>query len=166
MSESAAGALLEHLAYLEVRPGQRPVSFPLLRIEYLEGLSQHMVAPMDFRENLALTRSIGDEWLARREHLFLVVPSVLCPETRNWIMNPLHPEASEVRIVASFTPDLDLRRVRASRMMFASRATSSVAMKRPVGNHLRTVPGTPCSSCSTSNPMRLTIWNIRIGPGN
>jgi RES domain-containing protein len=113
MSESAAGALLEHLAYLEVRPGQRQVSFPLLRIEHLEGLSLRTVAPMDFREDLALTRSIGDEWLSRREHLFLVVPSVLCPDTRNWIMNPLHPEASEVRIVARFTPGLDLRLVRA-----------------------------------------------------
>jgi RES domain-containing protein len=111
MSGSAAGALLEHLAYLEVRPGHSPISFPLLRIEYPEGLSQRKIATIDFRKNIALTRSIGDAWLAKKEQLFLVVPSVLCPDTWNWIMNPLHPEASQVRIVQSLTSDLDLRLV-------------------------------------------------------
>jgi RES domain-containing protein len=112
MSESAASALLEHLAYLEVLPSQRPLSFPLLRIEHPEGLSHRTVAPIDLGDNFALTRSIGDEWLARQEQLFLVVPSVFCSETWNWIMNPLHPDASQVRIVESLTPTLDLRLVR------------------------------------------------------
>lgn len=49
----------------------------------------------------AASRSIGDDWIARRNSLVLRVPSVLVPEEDNLIVNPEHPQARDVRIVGT-----------------------------------------------------------------
>lgn len=53
---------------------------------------------------------IGGEWARRRERLLLRVPSVLVPEENSVLVNPLHPDAVQVRLIACrpFTYDVRL----------------------------------------------------------
>jgi RES domain-containing protein len=44
--------------------------------------------------------AMGADWLASRRSLLLRVPSSVIPEESNWLINPLHPKASEARIIA------------------------------------------------------------------
>ena len=115
-AETASGALLEHLAYLEVGIGNAPENFTLLRIEAPEDAEYLTVQPSDlppnWKEQTELTRGIGDRWLASGELPFLAVPSALCPATWNRLLNPRHARAGEVRIVETRTPALDRRLIK------------------------------------------------------
>ncbi|HTF66345.1 MAG TPA: RES family NAD+ phosphorylase [Edaphobacter sp.] len=44
-------------------------------------------------------REIGDAWLEKPASALLQVPSVITPETYNWLLNPRHVEAKKVTIV-------------------------------------------------------------------
>ena len=48
--------------------------------------------------SLAETQAMGDEWLAQAGSALLRVPSVLSPESWNYLLNPLHPEATGVEV--------------------------------------------------------------------
>ncbi len=53
----------------------------------------------DFRGELAdadATRRYGHSWARTRRSLAILVPSVLIPEERNALLNPLHPDFSEI----------------------------------------------------------------------
>jgi RES domain-containing protein len=45
-------------------------------------------------------RQLGDGWLAAREHLVCTVPSIIVPQERNLMLNPVHPLIAKVRIVS------------------------------------------------------------------
>lgn len=49
--------------------------------------------PPDWRDNLDHTRSLGDAWLNARTSALLRVPSAPSPESSNYLLNPLHPDA-------------------------------------------------------------------------
>ncbi|MXW19101.1 MAG: RES family NAD+ phosphorylase [Gemmatimonadetes bacterium] len=55
------------------------------------------------------SQAIGDDWAGSGEHLLLRVPSVVVPEESNVLVNPAHPEASEVGVSASRSFSYDLR---------------------------------------------------------
>lgn len=44
------------------------------------------------------TRAIGDRFLLAGKSAVLAVPSVIVPEERTYMMNPLHPEAMRIRV--------------------------------------------------------------------
>lgn len=44
-------------------------------------------------------RAIGDEWVGRRSHPLLAVPSAVIPEELNYLINPAHPGAGQIRVV-------------------------------------------------------------------
>lgn len=44
------------------------------------------------------TRAVGDAWLASTEAVLLRVPSVVLPESTNYVINPAHPDASALQI--------------------------------------------------------------------
>jgi RES domain-containing protein len=52
------------------------------------------------RPNPLVCRQVGDAWLARGESLVLGVPSAVVPEELNYLINPAHPAASDVRVIA------------------------------------------------------------------
>jgi RES domain-containing protein len=54
-------------------------------------------------------RALGDAWAAELRHAVLGVPSVVVPEERNFLINPAHPEAAEVRVVRVRDFTLDRR---------------------------------------------------------
>jgi RES domain-containing protein len=96
LSEHLAAATLEWFAYaLNAKPGREYV--------YFEGRAMtHQVlelSPKDWPEDWnafphpVSTQSIGDEWVRRNASPLLRVPSVLVPESFNYLLNPAHSEA-------------------------------------------------------------------------
>lgn len=45
-------------------------------------------------------RQLGDGWLAAREHLVCTMPSMIVPQERNVMLNPVHPLMAKVKIVS------------------------------------------------------------------
>lgn len=45
------------------------------------------------------TRAVGDAWLEAGEHVLLRVPSVVLPESDNYVMNTAHPDASALHVL-------------------------------------------------------------------
>ena len=45
-------------------------------------------------------RGFGDEWVAAARALALAVPSAVVPLERNFLVNPAHPEAEGIRVLA------------------------------------------------------------------
>jgi RES domain-containing protein len=62
-----------------------------------------------WKEDLAITRRIGDDWLRDAQSGLLRVPSVIVPETWNVLLNPRHPDAGRVRILRLYTHPIDPR---------------------------------------------------------
>jgi RES domain-containing protein len=52
-----------------------------------------------WRDDHAMTRSRGDEWLAGGESALLEVPSAILPETFNVLLNPTHLDAGRIKVV-------------------------------------------------------------------
>lgn len=42
---------------------------------------------------------LGDKFIEGRKHLILSVPSIPVPKSRNYLVNPLHPEFNQVSVV-------------------------------------------------------------------
>lgn len=45
------------------------------------------------------TRAVGDAWLRAEEHVILRVPSVVLPESHNYVVNAAHPEARDLQVI-------------------------------------------------------------------
>jgi RES domain-containing protein len=101
-SEHPALALVEALANLKGNPKLFPESFQLMKVAVAGNLATGDVPPEnlpdDWRDNLTQTQSIGDSWLVRGDSALLAVPSVPSPESTNYLLNPLHPEAKKLAI--------------------------------------------------------------------
>jgi RES domain-containing protein len=109
LAESPAGALLEVCA--NTSADDLPPTFTLLKIEgsshsheiKLDDLPRSWVSQME------LTQRLGVEWLESRRSAVLRVPSVLVPETWNYLLNPAHPDAGLFEIERSYEYPFDLR---------------------------------------------------------
>ena len=112
-SEDPSTALLETLVHIEIDAEDRPEIFQVLKIQSSQELSIERAnvkrLNSDWRTNLAQTRLLGDEWLRSGRSLLLEVPSVLVPERRNFLINPLHPEMKKLRITARYSHPFDQR---------------------------------------------------------
>jgi RES domain-containing protein len=102
LSEHPAVALVEVLANLHLNPKLLPDSYQLMKVTVGDGLMPATL-PEDrlsnaWREQITETQAIGDEWLAKQDSAFLVVPSVPSPESLNCLLNPLHGDARKVSI--------------------------------------------------------------------
>ena len=100
LSESPAVALLEVLANLKGNPRLFPDAYRLMKIATADTLRAEPVhaLPDDWREHPDTTRAIGDAWLAERRSALLQVPSAPSPESWNYLLNPLHPDARLLEI--------------------------------------------------------------------
>jgi RES domain-containing protein len=119
LAGSPAGALVEVLVNLELDPGRLPGSYTLLKAEAPDELPVQRVdvaaLPEGWVGNLAVTRGMGDAWLADGESPLLEVPSAILPETLNLLLNPLHADAGRVRVVWSHACPYDRRFFRVRR---------------------------------------------------
>ena len=107
--------MLEVLVHLELEEDEIPRSYTLLRVEVPGDLGiEELEIPSGsaWKMDHALTRRLGDEWLARRTAALARVPSAILPMTSNYILNPLHPDAARIRIAEATRAEFDLRLLR------------------------------------------------------
>jgi RES domain-containing protein len=115
LAEHAALALLETLVHLEIDPEDLPSSFQLLIVDVpddvaVENLSAHRLSRIvGWRHAPHETRKLTHGWFLKRRTALLRVPSVIVPAAYNYLLNPLHPEAARVVIVARQTAEFDTR---------------------------------------------------------
>jgi len=112
LAESPMAALVETLVHLEVESEETPDFYTLLKIAVPSDLSILPLDPpsgSDWKRDLELTRRIGDAWLASLETPLARVPSVLAPQTWNYLLNPEHPEAKQVQVAEVIREQFDNR---------------------------------------------------------
>ncbi len=109
LGDCPAICLLEILVHMEGEPDELPEAFTLLRVELpSEAVSRAPTVDLDatWRDDLNITRRLGDAWLEAGESLLLRVPSAIVPHNMNFLLNPLHPDASKAALTSeSFAAD-------------------------------------------------------------
>jgi len=102
LAEHPAVALLENLANLGAPPEILPDTFQLLRITGPDATSVDELTVTQLTsiqsDELTFTQSIGDAWLRSQSSALLRVPSIPSPESWNYLLNPLHSGASQLRV--------------------------------------------------------------------
>jgi RES domain-containing protein len=63
----------------------------------------------DWKNQLAATRDIGDQWLDRSSSALFQVPSVIVPRARNFLLNPAHTDAVGFRVAEVIEAPFDRR---------------------------------------------------------
>jgi RES domain-containing protein len=106
-----ATAVLEVLAHLEVRRPEALNGYRLIELAVPDDAVSALAAelPLGWREAVEVTRAVGDAWLSERATLALRVPSVLVPAADNVLINPRHPRAGSVTVVAEHEFRFDAR---------------------------------------------------------
>ena len=111
LAESPAGALLE--ACVHTSANDIPPRYTLLRLEAGARISTaHLnvrTLPEDWTQRADITQEIGSAWLRDARSALFRVPSALVPETFNILLNPLHPDAVQVRIQSAMEYPFDPR---------------------------------------------------------
>ena len=98
LAEHPALAMLEVLVHFELVPGEVPDGYMLLEVGFPDDGSIRILDDSDlpdgWRGHRALTQGIGDDWLASGSSALLGVPSAIMPKSRNYLLNPRHPDAA------------------------------------------------------------------------
>ncbi len=109
-SDSPACALLETCVHILAQ--KTPPSYTLLRITgpdvAIEEISREDL-PAEWTTAISLTQQTGSKWLESRRSPMLRVPSAIVPETWNYLLNPLHPDAPQFSIERHYDYPFDLR---------------------------------------------------------
>jgi RES domain-containing protein len=102
LSEHPAVALIEDLVNLRGNPRFFQRHFQLLKVAVSDAVPATELTPSQLGridpDDPASTRTIGDAWLAARTSALLRVPSIPSPESWNYLLNPLHPDASTLTV--------------------------------------------------------------------
>jgi RES domain-containing protein len=112
LAESPMAALVETLVHLEVDSEETPDFYTLLKVSIPDGIAIQTLDPpavSDWKHDLELTRRIGDAWLASLETPLARVPSVLAPQTWNYLLNPEHPDAKKIEVAEVIRERFDNR---------------------------------------------------------
>ena len=111
-STTAAGAVLEFLAHLD---GEQPADLVLVTARMPgRSLIQGSSLPEQWRETPYRddVREYGNEWARTRQSLAMAVPSVLCEQTKNLLINPDHDDIGQLMIESVHAFTLDPRLLR------------------------------------------------------
>ena len=97
--------------YLGDRDQKLPSTYTLIEIEVpAEMAARELSSPSpDWREKPALTRAMGESWLTSLETPLARVPSAIVPRTWNYLLNPEHGDAAQVKIVSVIREAFDMR---------------------------------------------------------
>ena len=112
LTESPASAMLERLVHFVDGNGRMPRTYTLLEIEApgeiaIESLFTSI--EVDWKNRMEITRAVGDLWLQSTVSLLARVPSAIVPRTWNYLLNPLHADAPQIRIVSEIRERFDTR---------------------------------------------------------
>jgi RES domain-containing protein len=93
-------AVLEVRVHLDLPPELIPDDYVLMSVD-LEGLTLEEV-----RHSPDDPAAFGERWLLERRTSVLRVPSFILPESKNLLINPLHPDgAGRIHSIRNFTFD-------------------------------------------------------------
>ena len=115
LAEHPALALLETLVHLDIDPDELPSHYQLLTVEAPDGVAVEELAEAelariaDWRHAPPETRQLTRAWFGERRSALLRVPSAVVPAAFNYLLNPLHPDAARVTVVARQTAQFDAR---------------------------------------------------------
>jgi RES domain-containing protein len=102
LAESPAAALLETCVHTSAN--DVPPLYTLLEIAMpssIESINLDVtLLPRDWPQQIAVTRTLGSEWLRSNRSAMARVPSAIVPATYNVLLNPRHREAKRARIVS------------------------------------------------------------------
>jgi RES domain-containing protein len=102
LAEHPAVSLIENLVNLRRDGSLYPETFQLLKITANEDMRSMDLTPRQTSEissmDTSTTQKIGDAWLAAGSSALLRIPSIPSPESWNYLLNPLHPEAASLVI--------------------------------------------------------------------
>ena len=101
-------ALLEIIVHFDA--ADLPSTYQLLEIEVADSIAIHQPnLPSDWRDNASLTRSIWSQFTASGQAALMRVPSVVMPKAENYLLNPAHPDAAQLRIAQIWRYPFDSR---------------------------------------------------------
>jgi RES domain-containing protein len=90
--------MLEKLAH---GSGQMPPNQHFVRITIPSGVTYEMLNPAHLPDwhlqNCSTSKAYGDTWQQSKRSLLLIVPSVVAREEKNFLINPHHPDFSQVK---------------------------------------------------------------------
>jgi RES domain-containing protein len=105
LAETPAGAMLETIVHLidlnREESGNLPSSYELIKVTVREGVPTkplNTLAAVGWQDRMDLSQKIGDAWLTSMETTLARVPSAIMPYTWNYLFNPAHPDAPQVKI--------------------------------------------------------------------
>ena len=105
LSADPSTTVLEVLVNLDLPPELLPSDYVLMGIS----ANDLAVEVHDLASSHAACRTIGDRWLAELRTPLLRVPSVVVEESANYLLNPLHPDASGAEKLSSRSFTFDPR---------------------------------------------------------
>lgn len=108
-SLSPSGALLEFLVHCESRLTEDiSLAAAQLPAAHVQNLSS---PPPSWQERpyRKEVQAVGDGWLEKGESLALKVPSAICPDEYNLLINPAHPDFALLAVISVKTFGLDSR---------------------------------------------------------
>jgi RES domain-containing protein len=112
LADSPGSALSEILVHLQIEDDEVPTDFVWLRVNIPASMSiPSLYTPKNeaWKSDLVLTRELGDAWLKSQSSALTRVPSAILPDTNNYLLNPLHKDASAVKIAKSIPAHFDPR---------------------------------------------------------
>lgn len=102
LAEHPALSLIEVIVNIRDQFGFLPTHYQLLKIAISGSVSTTILPPEslspEWRDRKAETRFLGDGWLAESRTALLAVPSAPSPESTNYLLNPLHPDAKQLKV--------------------------------------------------------------------
>lgn len=115
LADHPMSAIVETLVHLNVDSEDTPDAYTLLKISVPERLpieSPQLPEGGIWKHEMGITRSIGNAWIASLKSPLARVPSVIAPHTWNYLLNPLHPDAAQVKIAEVIHERFDNRLLR------------------------------------------------------
>ena len=112
LGDSPSSCMVERLVHLFDTEGALPETYNLLEIEAPETAAFVPLLPLvdpEWKVRTEITRKAGDDWLASAASPLARVPSAIVPRTWNYLLNPLHADAPQVRIISRIRERFDIR---------------------------------------------------------
>jgi RES domain-containing protein len=105
-------ALVESLVHLDVDDEDTPDFYTLLKISAPSDVTIQPLDPpagAEWKQDLELTRRMGDAWHASLATPLARVPSAIAAYTWNYLLNPEHPDAKQVTVAEVIKEQFDNR---------------------------------------------------------
>ena len=113
LADHPASALLEVMVHLEIDADDLPSHYQLLGVDVPDDVTVTLIEEGEFaanwREQVSVTRALGDTWLRENPAALLRVPSAVVPDASNYLLNPAHPDAARVSIASTTRAAFDPR---------------------------------------------------------